>query len=265
MTETFETGYERKFDFARRRAEPRIVFMIAAVPRTGSTYLSHLLWQTGCLGAPLEYLNFDKGGHYDHLSDAPDKQVAHWKSVLRTRTSPNGVFGFKCFVMQLKVLMNENPDLLSMLRPSRILYLARRDRSAHAVSYSRALLSGVWCAEQARQFGGQLEYSQEALERADRWIDVQSQAWEGLFEEMQIEPLRLWYEDVVADPGSVVSEIYRHLGITLKEEAALQIPVVLKQSSSESQDWARRYAASKHWVSRNLAGEKDQSLMASKA
>ena len=57
-----DTGYEGSFDFPRRTASPERTYLIATVPRTGSTWFSHLLWQTGCLGAPLEYLNFDPGG-----------------------------------------------------------------------------------------------------------------------------------------------------------------------------------------------------------
>lgn len=264
MAETFETGYEAKFDFPVHRSGPRIMYMIAAIPRSGSTYLSHMLWQTGCLGAPLEYLNFDKEGHYGHLNDASDRQVAHWTSVLRTRTSPNGVFGFKCFVMDLKLLMDDNPRLFSMLRPRRIIYLTRRDRNAHAVSYARALMSGVWCFEQAAQFGGRLDYSQETLERADRWIDAQSLAWEDIFEESGIEPLRLSYEDVVADPQSTTLQVADYLGVGLEDGPALQVPPVLKQSDSDSQAWATQYASSKDWSARKMA-DNDGSIAAVKA
>jgi LPS sulfotransferase NodH len=251
MAETFESGYEPGFDFPVHRGGQRIMFMIAAIPRTGSTYLSHILWRTGGLGAPLEYLNFDKKGHYGDLDGAPDRQVAHWKSVLRTRTSPNGVFGFKCFVMELKLIMDHNPRLHAMLQPSHMVYLTRRDRNAHAVSYARAFTSGVWCVEQAAQFGGHLEYSQEALERADRWIDAQSRIWEEIFEISGIEPLRLTYEDVVADPHSAVSQVARYLGTSLAGIPPLQVPPVLKQSDSESEAWIAQYASSKHWDARS--------------
>jgi hypothetical protein len=35
----------------------RRTYMVATIPRTGSTYLCHRLWRTGCMGVPLEYLN----------------------------------------------------------------------------------------------------------------------------------------------------------------------------------------------------------------
>ena len=57
MLNDVETGYEAKFDFPLTAGQPEIVYLLATVPRTGSTYLSHILWQTGCLGAPLEYVN----------------------------------------------------------------------------------------------------------------------------------------------------------------------------------------------------------------
>ena len=51
MLDISDTGYEGKFDFAWCGQRPDISYMLATVPRTGSTWFSHLLWQTGCLGA----------------------------------------------------------------------------------------------------------------------------------------------------------------------------------------------------------------------
>lgn len=53
MLDGIETGYEAKFDFPRRERAPERPYLLATVPRSGSTYVSHLLWATGCLGAPL--------------------------------------------------------------------------------------------------------------------------------------------------------------------------------------------------------------------
>ena len=64
------TGYEPEFDFPLREAGPTQVYLFASVPRSGSTYVSHLLWATGCLGAPLEYLNFEPSGPYGYASES---------------------------------------------------------------------------------------------------------------------------------------------------------------------------------------------------
>src|SRR5216110_813568 len=102
MLSHIETGYEGKFDFAARQQPPDLAYLLASVPRAGSTYVSHLLWRSGCLGAPLEYLNFLGEGPYGFAHGLAEKQTALWRSALHTRTSPNGVFGVKSFPLQLR-------------------------------------------------------------------------------------------------------------------------------------------------------------------
>ena len=111
MLEGIETGYEEKFDFPYREALPERVYILASVPRSGSTYLGHLLWQSGCLGAPLEYFNFLPTGHYAAAASVPEKQLEIWRSVIHHRTSPNGVFAVKCFPGMVDDLARGNPAL----------------------------------------------------------------------------------------------------------------------------------------------------------
>ncbi|HEU4652101.1 MAG TPA: hypothetical protein VFS49_11875, partial [Croceibacterium sp.] len=72
------TGYEPEFDFPERDGVPERPWLFASVPRSGSTYVSHLLWATGCLGAPLEYLNFEPSGPYGFASESPAAQRDIW-------------------------------------------------------------------------------------------------------------------------------------------------------------------------------------------
>ena len=249
MLDGVETGYEGKFDFPGRM--PEVAYLLATVPRTGSSFLSHVLWRTGCLGAPLEYLNFDKDGPYFFAHDAPDQQGWLWRSVLRRRTSPNGVFGVKCFPMQLEALHQGNPALLSAIwsillptgRPGKIVYLARRDRFAHAISYARATISGIWRKEQEKGTGAEPEYSKTALANAEQWIEMQASGWEEMFANLRIEPLRLWYEDVAARPDEAARQVADYLGVTLDPDAVVEIPAVERQSEAGARAWAERHAA----------------------
>lgn len=248
MLDGIETGYEGKFDFRGAQAPPEITYMLASVPRTGSTYLSHALWRTGCLGAPLEYLNF-QGGPYAFAKNSADLQSSLWRSVLRRRTSPNRVFGFKAFPTQLQALRENNPSLLaqvmSIVDPNRVLYLGRRDRTAHIVSYARASLSGIWRKEQEPEAAETLDYSQEALEAAERGIDFQAATWERMFRDLGIAPLRLWYEDAVADPQDIARRVADHLGVALDPAAQVQVPEVHKQREGEARLWAAKYREAK--------------------
>lgn len=247
-----ESGYEAKFDFPRRGEPPLRPYLLASVPRSGSTYLSHVLWRTGCLGAPLEYLNFERSGPYGFAHESPRDQTRLWHAALRQRTSPNGVFGLKGFPMQFEALQMGNPELLrEVMRTiipsragSRIVLLRRRDRTAHAISYARALLSGIWRKEQETVGRAEPEYSQIALERAARMIDSQEAAWAAMFTDLGMVPLELWYEDVVADPRRTAGAVAAHLGVMLDPGAVVEIPEVERQSQDGARAWAERYAAS---------------------
>jgi len=244
-----ETGYEQRYDFAAPAPRPTIAYLLASVPRTGSTYFSHLLWATGCLGAPLEYLNFDAAGPYGFAHDRPDAQIALWHAAVAQRTSPNGVFGVKCFPGQLQWLQQRNMSLLADVfrtllhrPPRRVIWLGRRDRSAHVISYARALLSGVWRWEQEE--GGRPEpaFSGVALARAERMLDADERNWEKMFADMAITPLRLWHEDVVADPEAATAAVARHLGVTLDPAARVAVPEIRKQSAEGARAWAEAAA-----------------------
>lgn len=244
-----DTGYEGKFDFPPRAAPPERAWLLASVPRTGSTYVSHLLWRTGCLGAPLEYLNFERGGPYGFAAASPDLQQQLWRSVLSRRTSPNGLFGLKAFPMQLEALAEGNRPLLSAVLatmlppngPKRVVHLARRDRIAHIVSYARATLSGVWRKEQEQAAPAEPDYSPQAMETADRWLASQEAAWEGMFRDMAIEPLRLWYEDAVERPEEIVRRVADYLGVTLDPAAEVAVPGIERQSHEGARAWLERH------------------------
>lgn len=250
MLDNFNTGYEGKFDFPPRIGAPEVAYLLASVPRAGSTYLSHVLWRTGCLGAPLEYLNFDAGGPYGFAANSAALQQELWRSVLRRRSSSNGVFSLKAFPQQLEALQQTNPALLSgvlatMLPRDRarfVVYLRRRDRVAQTVSLARASLSGVWRQDQERGGAEALEYSQEALEAAERGIELQERVWADMFRDLRIQPLELWHEDVLASPSRAAEQVAAHIGVRVDPSAAVDVPQIMKQSPGESSDWIRRYA-----------------------
>lgn len=247
-----DTGYEGKFDFPRRAAAPSSTYLLATVPRTGSSWFSHLLWQTGCLGAPLEYLNFEPAGPYFFAAKSPEAQRNLWQSLLRRRTSPNGVFGLKCFPTQLEALQRGNPQLLSDVmsmfvtdvpRP-KVIYLERADGTAHAISYARATLSGVWRQEQEAEQGTEVAYSEEAIEQAREGLDLQIAAWKQMFGDLRIEPLRLSYEAILSDPEAASRQVAQFLEVELDPMAKIQVPPVHKQSDKDTKAWAKRFRSS---------------------
>lgn len=239
MTDLAAQAYSPDFDLPVRTCAPALHYMLAAVPRTGSSFLAHELWRTGSLGIPLEYLNFKADGHYPDAAGDPDAQMRHWRRTLSTRTTSNGVFGQKMFLQFLVQLKEENPRLLAQMRPHRIIYLTRSDRMAHMVSYARAQQSGVWTAGAAPT--GESRYSRHLLEQAAERIEKQERGWEWLFGQLGIDPLRVTYEAVVSDVNAVVSRIADYLGVEINRSEALSAPHLRRQADDLSHEWAKSY------------------------
>ena len=247
MAEEMVTGYEARFDFPHFQGQRR-PYLFASVPRTGSTYLSHLLWKTGCMGAPLEYLNFDPAGPYGHASELRGEQERLWRAALDGRTSPNGLFGIKVFPIQFEWLFENNPQLVDQairtLLPgpalNRVVQLRRRDRDAHLISYARAILSGVWRKEQEGLGLPPAGFDRKAIDFAASLIDRQEETWRQMFRDLRIEPLVVWYEDVVAQPREAVEAIARYLGVVLDPGAAVTIPAIERQSQEGVSEWSMR-------------------------
>lgn len=249
--EGITTGYEERFDFPERSGMPPIRYLLASVPRAGSTWLSHLLWASGCLGAPLEYCNFERGGPVDWAAGDNTAQALVWRRSLAFRTSSNGVYGLKVFPPMLHQLQADNPALLAELMrmmagpdsPRRVVRLRRRDRDAHAISYARASLSGIWRQEQeAKADGKGPDFSAVAIERCKRSIAHQEAAWDAMCADLRIDALELWFEDALADPGSAVAAVCAYLGVTLDHSAAVSVPEIKQQSRDGAREWARRLA-----------------------
>ncbi len=253
MLEGIETGYEERYDFPYRADPPEHAYLLATVPRTGSSFVSHLLWRSGCLGAPLEYLNFVATGPARLAIDSPEEQAALWRSMLHLRTSPNGVFGLKCFPTQLRAIQHSNPPMLVEVmnlllfrgRDTRVVRLRRRDQLAHAISYARAFTSGIWRKEQEEPSNGSVAFDEGAIDRARKMLGEQEGEWDALCAELGIAPLELWYEDIVDEPQPAVRAIASFIGVELDPAAAVPIYQVERQSQDDARQWRERYEAQK--------------------
>jgi LPS sulfotransferase NodH len=243
------TGYEAAFDFPEFLGLPPTRYLLASVPRAGSTWLSHRLWASGCLGAPLEYCNFEAGGPGGGAAGDPLAQTAIWRRSLARRTSPNGVYGLKVFPPMLHQLQLDNPRLLNEVMqimagpvaPRKVVRLRRRDGNAHAISYARASLSGVWRQEQERLAGSaEPDFSAIAVERCHRAIAHQEAAWDAMCADLRIAALELWFEDALADPAKAITAVCEYLEVSLDPAAAITVPEIRQQSREGAQEWARK-------------------------
>lgn len=251
MIDGLTTGHEPAFDFPHFAGLPSRPYLLATTPRSGSSWFGHRLWETGCLGAPLEYLNFAPGGPLGELSEDREAQERHWRSVLATRTSPNGVFGLKAFPLQFEDLGAINSHLLDAVMrfllargaDTRVIHLVRRERKAHAISYARASLSGRWRAAQEGEGQAEPSFSRRTVDNAARLIERQENTWAAMFRDLRIAPLRIAYEDVRHDPERAMVAVADYLGVTIDPAARVSVPEIERQNQDGARAWAEAYDA----------------------
>jgi LPS sulfotransferase NodH len=149
----------------------------------------------------------------------------------------------------LHQLQIENPALLGEIMrfmagpgsPRKVVRLRRRDRDAHAISYARASLSGIWRQEQEERSGSsEPAFSPVAIERCKRSIEHQEAAWDSMCADLQIDPLELWFEDALDDPVQAVIQVCDYLGVPHDPTAAVTVPEIKQQSRDGAREWARR-------------------------
>lgn len=240
-------------------------YIICSTPRTGSTLLCDLLAATKVAGDPdsffmrnVDQVWVERWGlpNRDDL-DAAGYAAAYLEAAVRAGKGDTAIFGLR--------LMRENLDDLSVLidravpgLPSdrarlekafgRILYihLTREDKLAQAVSMIKAEQTGLWhIAPDGTELErlappGEPTYDFGRIARKLAQLEKHDAGWLSWFEAQGIEPLRIGYESLSADPAGAVSSIRTALGIASPAASAPK-PGVAKLADAVSREWMRRY------------------------
>jgi LPS sulfotransferase NodH len=61
--------------------------------------------------------------------------------------------------------------------------------------------------------------------------------------DLNITPLELWYENVLASPSATLDAVAGYLGVEIDPAAAVKVPPIERQSQEGARDWARRYTS----------------------
>jgi trehalose 2-sulfotransferase len=240
-------------------------YVICTSPRSGSTLLCKLLAATGVAGNPDSY--FHRPSISDWLADlglahdpsASDREVlqAVFRAAISKGTLGAGVFGlrlqrhsFDLFAEILAVLYPRRPNDITRFQAAfgrtLFVHLTRRDKVAQAVSYVKARQTGLW---HARPDGTELErlspprnplYDAREIRTCLDEMIAHDDKWEHWFAASGIDPLRITYEGLSADPTMTLRAILARL--ELETEAAENVdPAVAKLADDTNRDWAARF------------------------
>ena len=192
-------------------------YFVAFTPRSGSSWLTGLLTSTKRLGRPEEWFNPDNLPGI--LKALPSTDLRSYVERIRHRfQTKNGVFGFEASFFQIKQV-EEIASLEELFGPDLVyVYLWRRDFVAQAVSLYKAVETRHFHSVQAldedtRRRIESLPYDGEKIRSWCRHILQQEYGFERMFAKKRVEPLRVGYEELVADPVVSVQRIGSHVGL----------------------------------------------------
>lgn len=242
-------------------------FTIWFSQRTGSTWLCQALSSTNIAGQPREWFNAADPAElpaYYGVTNVPD-MIAKMR---QEGTTPNGVFGLKQgisypYFERLLTLLGQGTASQSVSRidlwetsfPNhKHIFMTRRNKVRLAVSWWRAIRSGEWHRRQGEsKSNADLTgaYSFDAIDHLISESMLREAALQELFDEAQIIPLTLTYEDMLKDPQATVQNVLGYLGC--ENCATTQLATDFQRLSDDlSEEWVQRYRREKQasWQSR---------------
>lgn len=193
-----------------------INYLICSTQRSGSSYLCYLLRETGVLGRPSEL--FGKKGACERLAKKyklkeDEVEVAKYIKE-KWKSSSTDVFGLKMHYHQYMAFL-ENKKLKEVFGDFKYIYIDRKDLIAQAVSLYKARSTGAWSSN--HESTGHVEYSYRGINESLYFLCQEKALWESFFSSIDVQPLRITYEELEEEPSEQVERISNYLGVKIRE------------------------------------------------
>ncbi len=243
-------------------------YLITFVQRSGSNWFCEALSRTGVLGNPTEYFiphfpDAEKHGAtlagFEESAWARERGISSFRDflqmVLQECRTPNGVCGVKISWIALEELLRKlsglgdhaglpGAELLSaVFDKPKLIHLGRRDKVRQAVSWALAGQTGHWSSSQAatRPALNDPSFDIEFLDGLYRLLRESDAGWTDFFQRYQVDPLHLYYEDLVADLEGSILCVLGWLGIPVPQSFDLSNLSFQPQSTRLNEEWAERF------------------------
>jgi LPS sulfotransferase NodH len=235
-------------------------YLICAIPRTGSYLLCDMLGATGVAGRPNEYFSGSYQAHWSKRWGVTDYD-SYLRRVIQVGTTQNGIMGVKSHPWQFNhfarqaaghapVPYSERPAVLDRWFPDlHYVWLRRKDRLRQAISYARSLQTNIWWdadtepVPNAKPKPEALEFDFDLITQSVARLVEEEDMWRRYFDANGIDPLVLYYEDLVIDPDSSVRSVFELLKVQLPSGLPARRPSFRPQADGTTASWLTRYRA----------------------
>jgi LPS sulfotransferase NodH len=230
-----------RYDF-NYGVQPTKAYIVASSYRCGSTHLCHRLWETGLMGAPWEYFNYENDMRAMSFRLGANGVADYLAKLVACRTSRNGVFGAKAHFHHFEAALKGFPGMLNAVPSVRFIYIRRRDRIAQAVSMAKSIQTNAWMSL-SRPRRVPLFYSADFIGACVEEINHQTESWARWFAAKGITPFHVEYEDLITDSESVIRNILTVMDVVSDIPDNVILPKVERQANETNAEWTRRYLA----------------------
>lgn len=221
-------------------SEVKKVLIIASNPRCGSHMLGHSLYETGCFGFPLEYVNpVNLAEWKKRFNVSSVKEVIN--ELKKRRTSANGVFAIKLHYSHIQELGGF--EYAQKLFPDAYyLLLTRRNLLKQAISYAIAKQTGVWIDGQESRNDNPV-YHYEQVESCLKETIKDNASWQYLLSASGCRVIDMDFDRVKNNIPESINRIAEFMEVEVEQSEIPAQPVTQKQSKSINQTWERQFKA----------------------
>ena len=238
---------------------PRRCYVVCAIPRSGSNLLTDGLHATRRAGRPKQFFLRKSESDFAtaHNLDLSAGFAAYVRDIITATATSNEVFGFKLMSWYLDDFLdrlrgtgafgNAGTTDLELLRNAfprlKFVHVFRRHKLRQALSKARAHQTGLWKVQEGKTVQREPQFDVELIEQCLKESEQQEKLWDRFFQRIEIDPLRVEYENVCEDYEANIHRVLGFLQISLPRRTRIGPPVTVRQADDISRAWEERFLA----------------------
>jgi trehalose 2-sulfotransferase len=234
------------YDEVMARPAARINYVIYFTPRSGSSWLTDVLVQTRRMSLANEAFNPSFIPAIAQAVNASD--LDQYINALKRKHNNHGVYGFQVTWHQLNAVFPRHQDFIAHFGTGPAFWLIRRDIVAQAVSLAKMVATRVAHSphaspEERTAADRAFDYDSSQIKHWMQHILAAERGTEAFFQEHGITPLRMSYEDMMAQGAEAVAVMMMdHVGATPVPGTIIQSKHE-KLATARNADYAARFRA----------------------
>jgi LPS sulfotransferase NodH len=225
----------------------KVSYAICSIPRTGSNMLCSILTEMG-IGKPFEQLN----GKFQVKFDMNKSLREILLSEMKKGESANGIKGIKIMGVQLQRLafrVNNAQktaytpdDIMDLLQIEKYIFLRRKNKLRQAISQYKAKVNNQWRVNIGQKVERKrVKYNRFSIQKCLVEIPQKELEWLNFFNRRDIQPLEIYYEDLVENYQETLTKVVEYLCVKLPDDFQFPPPTLEKQADETSEVFYRRF------------------------